>query len=218
MDSQNDYGFMRTGGGAPASDLNGINETEIKQLLSLFISNSLITATKYAKFCKRNGVTKDDINLGLKYEVREFFERSSLMEDIKDIQEEYQRLEDEEPIKFRVEYVDTRVGSIEESDIFETEDDAETFICEHEKHDFFTEFTIIELTESDIMMDDVVTEDSKIEPFTKITVDQIRDLNLEERQLVSKIHAHESSWSDWQPDTPLHMILKNGIETMMRSR
>ena len=35
--------------------LSSLSEEEVKQLLSLFISNSLITATKYSKFCKRNG-------------------------------------------------------------------------------------------------------------------------------------------------------------------
>jgi hypothetical protein len=215
MASQNDFSFMRSGGGESSQNAFGISEEEIKQLLSLFISNSLITATKYAKFCKRNGVTKDDINLGLKYEVREFFERSSLMDDIKEIQEEYQRLEDEEPVKFKVEYVDTRVGSIEESELFETEEEAEEFICEQEQNGHYTEFTIVELTDSDIMMDEVTIEDSQIEEFKKITNEQIRELGNEDRQLVSKLHSHESSWETWEPDTPIHMILKNGIESML---
>lgn len=218
MASQNDYSFMRSGSGESSQNAFGVSEEEVKQLLSLFISNSLITATKYSKFCKRNGVTKDDINLGLKYEVREFFERSDLMNDIREIKEEYERLENEEPVKFKVEYIDTRVGSIEESDLFETEEEAEEFICEQEQHTHYTEFTIVELTDSDIMMDEVTTEDSQIEEFKKITTEQIRELDFEDRQLVSKIHSHEASWETWVPDTPIHMILKNGIESMMNHR
>ena len=217
MASQNDYSFMRSGSGESSQNAFGVSEEEVKQLLSLFISNSLITATKYSKFCKRNGVTKDDINLGLKYEVREFFERSDLMNDIQEIKEEYERLENEEPVKFKVEYIDTRVGSIEESDLFETEEEAEEFICEQEQHTHYTEFTIVELTDSDIMMDEVTTEDSQIEEFKKITTEQIRELDFEDRQLVSKIHSHEASWETWEPDTPIHMILKNGIESMIIS-
>ena len=83
MSSNTDYGFMKSGSGTSASALP-FSEEEIKQLLSLFISNALITSTKYASFCKRNGVTKQDINLGLKYEVREFFERNTLSDDLKD--------------------------------------------------------------------------------------------------------------------------------------
>jgi hypothetical protein len=211
------FGFMKSGGIADGSaSALPFSESEIKELLSLFISNALITATKYSKFCKRNGVTKKDINLGLKYEVREFFNRNTLVDDMKEIQDEFARMEEEEPIKFKVEYIDTRIGSIEESELFENEDDAEDFICEQEKYDYFTEFTIIELTESDLMMDEVVTEDRNIEPFAKITPEQIRDLNFVDRQFISKIHTHDSSWSGWVPETPLHTILKNGVESMMQ--
>ena len=138
--------------------------------------------------------------------------------DIREIKEEYERLENEEPVKFKVEYIDTRVGSIEESDLFETEEEAEEFICEQEQHTHYTEFTIVELTDSDIMMDEVTTEDSQIEEFKKITTEQIRELDFEDRQLVAKIHSHEASWETWVPDTPIHMILKNGIESMMNHR
>ena len=215
MSSNTDYGFMKSGSGTSASALP-FSEEEIKQLLSLFISNALITSTKYASFCKRNGVTKQDINLGLKYEVREFFERNTLSDDLKEMQEEYNKLEEEEPIKFKVEYIDTRVGSIEESELFETEEEAEDFICELEQDENFTEFTIIELTESDLLMDDVVTEDENVDEFKKITVEQIRDLNMEDRQLVSKIHNYDTTWNSWEPETPLHIILKNGIESMIQ--
>jgi hypothetical protein len=215
MASNEGYGFMRSGGGQPSSSTNMMDEHEIKQILSLFISNSLITATKYSKFCKRNGVTKDDINLGLKYEVREFFERNTLVEDLNEIQEEYTRMENEEPIKFKVEYVDTRVGTIEESDVFDDEDAAEEFICEQEKYDYYTEFTIVELTESDLLMDDMIAEDSEIDEFKKISLSQIRELTRDDIQLVGKIHRHDESWSSWEPETPLHSILKNGIEKMM---
>lgn len=220
MASNNDFSFMRSGAGSEGSSHSplGISEEEVKQLLGLFISNALITATKYSKFCKRNGVTKEDINLGLKYEVREFFERSSLMDDIKEIQEDYARMEEEEPIKFKVEYIDNRVGTIEESEMFDTEEAAEEFICEHEKYSHYAEFTIVELTESDLMMDEVTAQDSEIELFTKITPEQIRELSIEDRQFVAKIHSHESSWEHWQPETPLHIILKNGIESMMHHR
>ena len=209
------YGFMKSGMSDTSSAPLPFSETDIKQLLSLFISNALITATKYCKFCKRKGVTKSDINLGLKYEVREFFDRNTLADDIKEIQDEFARMEEEEPVKFMVEYIDTRVGTIEKSNIFDTEDDAEDFICEQEQHEYYTEFTIIELTESDLLMDDVVTDDKDIEPFTKITVDQIRELDFDDRQLVSKIHNYEDTWDSWEPEMPLHIILKNGVQSMM---
>ena len=74
MENSHNYGFMKSGGGQVTPQPN-IDENEIRQLLSLFISNAIINASRYAKICKRNGVTKQDINLGLMYEIREFFNR-----------------------------------------------------------------------------------------------------------------------------------------------
>ena len=47
----NNYGFMRTGSNDETNGLN-INEDEIRQLLSLFVSNSIINASRYAKISK----------------------------------------------------------------------------------------------------------------------------------------------------------------------
>ena len=106
MSQQQNYGFMRSGGGEAQPAFN-VDENEIRQLLSLFISNAIINASRYAKICKRNGVTKMDINLGLMYEIREFFNRTTLSEDIKEIKQDYENLKNEEPVMYKVEYVDT---------------------------------------------------------------------------------------------------------------
>lgn len=210
------YGFMKSGGGE-AAPLFNIDENEIRQLLSLFISNAIINASRYAKICKRNGVTKMDINLGLMYEIREFFNRTTLANDIQEIKSEYENLQNEEPVKFKVEYVDTRTGTITLSESFEDEDSAENYICELEQEQYYTDFTIVEVTDSDLMMEDMVVEDKEIEPFSKASIEHIRESSQDDRQFVSNVHRYESEWESWEPETPILAILKNGAIKMMEA-
>lgn len=216
MAQRQNYDFMRSGGGV-STPQSTISETELRQLLSLFISNAIINASRYAKICKRNGVTKTDINLGLKYEMREFFERTTLKEDFEEIVKDYEDLKNEEAVMYKVEYVDTRTGTINESDLFDDEDNAEEFICELEKEDFYSEFTIVELTQSDMMMDDMVVEDSQIEEYSKATTEHLVESSQDDRQFVSKVHRYDSEWDSWEPDTPIQAILKNGAIKMMET-
>jgi hypothetical protein len=210
------YGFMKSGGGE-AAPLFNIDENEIRQLLSLFISNAIINASRYAKICKRNGVTKTDINLGLMYEIREFFNRTTIANDIEEIKRDYENLQNEQPVKFKVEYIDTRTGTINLSDSFDDEDIAEDYICELEKEDYYTDFTIVEITDSDLMMEDMVVEDNEIQPFSKVSIENIRDASHDDRQFVSKVHTYENQWESWEPETPILAILKNGAIKMMEA-
>lgn len=214
--SQENYGFMKSGTSQTTSPQFNINENDLRQLLSLFISNSIINASRYAKICKRNGVTKTDINLGLKYEIREFFNRENIQQDLDEIRNDYETLKNEEPIKFRVEYADTRTGIIETSELFDNEDDAEDFICNLEGSEFFADFTIIELTESDCAMEDMVVDDSEIQDFTKVSEENLIEASQEDRRFASKIHTYDTEWDSWEPETPILTILKNGANQMMR--
>ena len=210
------YGFMKTGGGE-AKPLFNIDENEIRQLLSLFISNAIINASRYAKICKRNGVTKKDINMGLMYEIREFFTRTTIANDIEEIKRDYETLQNEEPIKFKVEYIDTRTGTINLSETFDDEESAENYICELEEENCYTEFTIVEVSESDLMMEDMVVDDKDIEPFSKASLENVREASQEDRSFVLKVHTYESEWDSWEPETPILAILKNGAVKMMEA-
>ena len=91
-----DYSFMKSGlGNATQSSLSEIDMENIEILLSLFISNAITNASKYVTHCNRNGVTKEDIKYGLRYEVFEFLKRSNLMDDIKKATQEYNQYLDE---------------------------------------------------------------------------------------------------------------------------
>ena len=94
-----DYGFMKSGFGTASEPvkkpLSGEDIEHIEILLSLFISNSISNASKYVTHCGRNGVSKEDINYALKYEVFEFLNNKNINADIKQATEDYHEYLDE---------------------------------------------------------------------------------------------------------------------------
>ena len=88
-----DYSFMKTGLGNSSESNPSITDNieNIEILLSLFITNAITTASTYVTHCGRNGVSKEDIQYALKYEVFEFLNRTSLTDDIKQATEDYQQ-------------------------------------------------------------------------------------------------------------------------------
>ena len=144
-----DYSFMKSGfnsgGSSMANPFEGFSEEDIQILLSLFVSNAMINAAKYSKLAGRNGVTKTDVEYGLKYEVFEFFQRDDLLqgyEEIKkDMEEELQR--EAENLKYGVDYLDTRIGqSFEHEEVFDTIEEAEKWIEENSK-EYLTDVEIL---------------------------------------------------------------------------
>ena len=87
-----DYSFMQSGLGNSSESKPSLSTDDIENieiLLSLFISNAITTASKYVTHCVRNGVSKEDIQYALKYEVFEFLNRSTMLDDIKQATEDY---------------------------------------------------------------------------------------------------------------------------------
>jgi hypothetical protein len=95
-----DYSFMKSGFGSGSEPikkpLSGEDIEHIEILLSLFISNSISNASKYVTHCGRNGVSKEDINYALKYEVFEFLNNKNINADIKQATEDYHEYLEEE--------------------------------------------------------------------------------------------------------------------------
>ena len=54
-----------------------------------------MNAARYVEYCERNGITKEDILYGLRYEIFEFLNRTDNFEGLKEIEEEKQKLENE---------------------------------------------------------------------------------------------------------------------------
>ena len=91
------------------------------------------------------------------------------------------------------------------------------YICELEIEEYYTDFTIVEITDSDLMMEDMVVEDNEIQPFSKVSNDNIREASQDDRQFISKVHTYENQWESWEPETPILAILKNGAIKMMEA-
>lgn len=160
-----DYSFMKTG----FSNLNTVDPRieEFKEnayiLMSLFSANATENAAKHAELCKRNGITKEDIIYGLKYEVFEFLKRPNINEELEKIREE-------------LEY------STEEED---DEDDYE----------------------------DVIVPDKEIEPFMRFKMENINEVSNEDKEFLENMYKHSDNWDNWEPKTPLEVLLKNAINS-----
>jgi hypothetical protein len=94
-----DYSFMKSGQSS-VKDPAKLSENEILNIeciLNLFIENAVKNAAKYVQLCQRNGITKEDMCYGLRYEVFEFLKRPNIFENIEDIKKtlinEYENLE-----------------------------------------------------------------------------------------------------------------------------
>lgn len=211
--SSQDYSFMKTG----TSNSSGIeiNMNDIQVILSLFISNSFINAAKYSQLSKRNGITKEDINLGLKYEVRKFFENESLSIDIDEMKREYEEMKNEEPVKFRALYF---TENEEFSKLFNTLDEANQFLdnIENSNPDV-TETEIEELTKTDLKQEEMLVNEDTLDKFRKVTMEDLYSASQEQRKFVVNIHKYETEWESWEPNTPIHVILKNSVDKMIKN-
>ena len=207
-----DYSFMKSGFSTNSNQTLTSNEIEnIQNLLALFTSNAMINASKYARISNRNGITKEDLQYGLRYEVFEFFNKQ-IEDELYEIKNDMIELENEEPKKYKIEYLDNRVGVIEQYEtLFDTELQAQEIIDELKYYNYFQDFVIIGLTESDLQLDEIIFDDNEIDTFKRIDVSLITNDN---KEFVSKIHTYYDKWDTWEPQTPIEKILKNAISIM----
>ena len=57
--------------------------------------------------------------------------------------------------------------------------------------------------------DDIVIPDDEVEKFKRINADNI---NEENKLFIEKFHNYYDIWDSWEPNTPLEIILKTGID------
>ena len=192
-----DYSFLKSGHNLvdEPKKFNQKEQENIMIMLSLFSSNALINGAKYCELCERDGVTKEDLVYGMRYEVFEFLKRDNLMESMDEMAKDYyeemkNKSEDEE-----IEEEEMEEEEIEDEDIDEQEMDEE------------------DMDQEDI--DDLVVPDSEIEPFERIKTDKLNKLKIDDKDFVGKMHNYYDNWDTWNPETPLEKILKNGIDKMI---
>lgn len=91
-----DYSFMKTGFSNVQQPRNEQFEEQAFLLISLFSANAVQNAAKHVELCKRDGVTKEDVTYGLKYEVFEFLKRPNINEELEKIKEEIENYSSDE--------------------------------------------------------------------------------------------------------------------------
>ena len=209
-----DYSFMKTGSGSATNNpelFSGPSREDLQQILGLFVSNALITASKYTGLCQRNTITKEDIHMGVKFEVLKFFENNNLAADMEEIKRDYNALKDEKPIGYKIEYYDNIAGVMDMTEqIFETEEEAEIYIDKHLSG--YNDITLIEVTESEQKMEELISSESDQDPFFRISEDIYGTLENDNREFVDKIHEHNDNWDDWKPYIPIQSLLKSVVD------
>ena len=207
------YNFMRSGSSNLNHNSNNLpfSQEDLTNLLNLFISNAIITASKYTSICKRNGVTKTDLNYGLKFETIEFFRRNTLVEDFNELKQDYENMKDEPIIKYKIEYINGYTGVLETVDtLFDTEEDVDLYIDNNlANEEKYKDITFIELTQSDLDMDELITDDENIMEFSKISDENYITLSPSDKEFVDKLHDIDQTWDTWEPSIPIQKIMKD---------
>ena len=119
---------MKTGFDCSNSS-KGFSDKQIENLkimISLFTSNAMINAAKYVELSDRNGITQEDIEYGLKYEVFEFLNRPDFQESLEEVRKDYYK---------ELENVELeRQDAVEDDNL---ENDLEEFIVDDDEIDDF---------------------------------------------------------------------------------
>ena len=177
------------------SSVSMYNKEQIKDMqvmLCLFVSNAMLNASRYCELCERDGITKEDVVYGIRYEVFEFLKRDNLEKALKEMKEDY-----EEEIKKDIE---SDEKDIENKDIdgneSETSDEGENISYGDE-------------------IDKMIVDDDEIEDFRRIQPELLSKLEKSEDIIfIDNMHKYYDTWDSWEPETPLEKILKSGIDKM----
>ena len=177
------------------------NKEQIKDMeimLCLFVSNAMLNASRYCELCERDGITKEDVVYGIRYEVFEFLKRDNLEKALKEMKEDY-----EEEIKKDTESDEEDIGGGDEG---ETGGDEGEDIGDNEDSE--------DIGDGD-EIDKMIVDDDEIEDFRRIQPELLSKLEKSEDIIfIDNMHKYYDTWDSWEPETPLEKILKSGIDKM----
>lgn len=207
-----DYSFMRSGSVTTQPSNYGLSNDDIIQMVNLFVSNAMISGSKYSKLCERNGITREDMEYGLKYEVLTFFENPNLLQDLNEVKNDMKATEEEEVEKYKIQYNDLMVGSTETiEELFDSEEAADEYIDTHLDDERYTEITLLALTKSDLEIESMIVADDDIQPFNRITDTKYDLLSSENKTFIDSVHSIYDRWYNWEPAHPLQQQMKRII-------
>ena len=212
-----DFGFMNSGFGDVGGDAYEENfRINITAMLSLFISKALEDSMKYIQICKRNAVTKKDLEMALKFQTLRFFQNPELENELTEMKEEIRAELDGEEGEYYSDSSDSGEGVWEDIPEGEAEADAGAIECEGDEDE--DEVEAAEAVEV-LSLEDGLTgilqqftlEDGESDEFTRAS---LRETEVEDRNFVVDFHKCSDSWDSWEPENDMQKTLFNAIESM----
>ena len=217
-----DFGFMSSGFGDVGGDAYEENfRINITAMLSLFISKALEDSLKYIKICKRNAVTKKDLEMALKFQTLRFFQNPELENELTEMKEEIRAELDGEECEYYSDSSDSGEGVWE--DIPEGEAEADTgeegdileggTECEGDNND--SECKVIEVHSLEDGLTEILQQftldDAESDEFSRAN---LRETEVKDRNFVVDFHKCSDSWDSWEPENDMQKTLFNAIESM----
>lgn len=223
-----DFGFMSSGFGDVGGDAYEENfRINITAMLSLFISKALEDSMKYIQICKRNAVTKKDLEMALKFQTLRFFQNPELENELTEMKEEIRAELDGEDYSDSSDsgegvWEDIPEGEAEADAGVEAETEAEaeteTEAGEIECGEDEDEGEAVEAVEV-LSLEDGLTgilqqftlEDGESDEFSRAN---LRETEVKDRNFVVDFHKCSDSWDSWEPENDMQKTLFNAIESM----
>ena len=213
-----DFGFMSSGFGDVGGDAYEENfRINITAMLSLFISKALEDSMKYIQICKRNAVTKKDLEMALKFQTLRFFQNPELENELTEMKEEIRAELDGEEGEYYSDSSDSGEGVWEDIPEGEAEADAGAIECEGDED----EGEAVEAAEAVevLSLEDGLTgilqqftlEDGESDEFSRAN---LRETEVKDRNFVVDFHKCSDSWDSWEPENDMQKTLFNAIESM----
>jgi hypothetical protein len=208
-----DFDFMSSGlgdfeGGAYENNFKEF----ITAMLSLFISKALENSVQYVEICDRNGITKQDLEMALKYQASEFFKNPNLNSELEEVKEEIRQEMEEYDSEDYEYYEEEGEVETEESQEKEGEIDSENSPEEEgELEDIEIEEGRLSMFEMDNIFQQIQTGDENVTPFKRAN---LREVEVEKRNFVNDFHQRTDNWGSWVPENDMEKAIFNAIESM----
>jgi len=191
-------------------------------VLSLFISKALEDSVKYIDICKRNGVTKEDIEMALKYQTFKFFQNPNLDSELEEVKNEIkQELEEGDEYYYEYESGDDdeaekeEEGAVGEESGGSGEDEGEEDSGENSGEDSGENSGDDSDEDSEMDFNDIfghlIKGDGEVQEFTRAN---LREVEVEDRNFIQDVHRCYDSWDNWVPRNDMEKALFNAIESM----
>lgn len=201
-----DYSFMQSGLSGDYNPMAGFSQHDLLILLGVFTRNAMEVAGRHAKLCGRNGVTKNDLQTALKYEVFDFVGNPDTFAELMRIKTEMASGEGEECENEADQPTIIHHSELDLSPCTDDEDEDDDEEGEAEEEPSFAQ----ELT--DALVGDKVVPDDEIQEYSEIDPESA---NIEDREFLRNYYNYKKKWDTWEPTDGIETSLYNAINAIM---